>query len=87
MCPEGATVQLMLKSDAAKSVRDFCFVRCNGWCEICSAPVTKDSGQLHEDEWRGDGGLMSIDNSLFVCKSSHKYQHKGREPQFTRRVS
>jgi hypothetical protein len=70
---------------AVKCIRFELFIRSNGHCETCGAVVTHNSGHMHEQQWRGKGGEISLENSLFICARCHQHEHKGRAPQFTRR--
>jgi hypothetical protein len=70
---------------AVASIRHQLFVRSEGLCEKCCAIVTESSGHMHEQKWRGKGGEISLENSLFICARCHQHEHKERAPQFTRR--
>lgn len=72
---------------AVKCIRFELWLRCGGFCELCGELVTQSSGQMHEQKWRGKGGEISLENSVFICAKTHKLEHKDRSPQFTRRKS
>jgi hypothetical protein len=70
---------------AVASIRHQLFIRSQGLCENCCAIVTEKSGHMHEKKWRGKGGEISMDNSVFICPRCHQFEHKDRAPKFTRR--
>ena len=45
---------------AVKSIRHACFVRSDGFCELCATPITETSCHMHELKWRGKGGEISL---------------------------
>lgn len=71
--------------EAVAAIRKQLWLRCAGACELCTSPVTEASGQMHEMKHRGRGGEISLTNSVFACAECHKYQHRDRNPKFTRR--
>ena len=75
----------MDRSIAVASIRHQIFIRSKGFCDECGAVVNETSGQMHEREWRGKGGEISLENSIFICAKCHKREHRERAPQFTRR--
>lgn len=77
----------MKRSEAVRSIRNQIFYRSKGFCELCGDIVTLYSGHMHEQKWRGRGGEISLENSVFICAKTHKLEHKDRSPQFTRRKS
>lgn len=72
---------------AVKDIRAQLWKRCGGFCELCGDLVTEKSGHMHEQKWRGKGGEISLENSVFICAKTHKLEHNERNPQFTRRKS
>jgi len=80
-------VVFLLKSTAVGDIRKQLFYRSQGYCELCGDIVTEKSGHMHEQKWRGKGGEISLENSVFICAKTHKLEHKERNPQFTRRKS
>lgn len=74
-------------TDAVASIRHQIWLRCRGYCELCGDFVTQANGHMHEQKWRGKGGEISLENSVFICAKTHKLEHKERNPQFTRRKS
>lgn len=69
--------------DAVASIRHQLWLRCKGHCELCTADVTEQSGEMHEMKHRGRGGEISLDNSVFACPQCHRYQHRERNPQWS----
>jgi 5-methylcytosine-specific restriction endonuclease McrA len=76
----------MRYSAAVESIRHDLFIRSGGWCELCGDRVSECSGHMHEQKFRGKGGEISLENSVFICAKTHKDAHKDRNPQFTRRT-
>jgi hypothetical protein len=81
----GASITWMLYSEAVGIIRHRCFVRSRGECEMCGCDVLENQGHLHEKLWRGKGGNISYENSIFICPHCHRYEHRSREIKFTRR--
>jgi 5-methylcytosine-specific restriction endonuclease McrA len=75
----------MPRNLAVASIRHQIFLRSKGCCEECGSIITENSMEMHEREWRGKGGEISLENSIAACKRSHKFAHRKRAPQFTRR--
>ncbi len=80
-----APVVQVLYAYAVHQIRHQLFVRSHGECEICLAPVTEDSGHMHEKRHRGKGGEISLDNSIFICLSCHRRAHQDRNPRFKKK--
>lgn len=57
--------------DATRAIREFVYKRSNGECERCGALITRQTGHMHEKVSRGDGGEISIYNSIFICSDCH----------------
>jgi hypothetical protein len=72
---------------AVGHIRHQIFLRSKGYCEICGAMTIEKSAHMHEQNHRGKGGEISMDNSVMVCVICHKSAHSDREPKFTRRQS
>ena len=70
------------RAEAVCCIRRQIFDRCKGECEICASPVTEQSGHMHEKIHRGQGGEISLDNSIFICVPCHKRAHKDRNPHW-----
>lgn len=85
--PSGAgQFERMAYGFAVAAIRKQLWWRCAGECELCGSVVTESSGHMHEKQHRGKGGEISLANSVFVCAASHTYQHRDRNPRFTRRL-
>jgi 5-methylcytosine-specific restriction endonuclease McrA len=82
----GSIIQ-MERSEAVGIIRHTIFVRSAGECEMCASPVNEKTGHLHEKLHRGQGGEISINNSIFICARCHRHYHRNREVKFTRRYS
>src|SRR5271168_1119332 len=85
--PDTVIVAGMTRAEAVSSIRNQIFHRSEGFCELCGDIVTLYSGHMHEQKWRGKGGEISLENSVFICEKTHKLEHKERNPHFTRRKS
>jgi 5-methylcytosine-specific restriction endonuclease McrA len=81
----GACIWYMRRSDAVGAIRHAIFVRSGGDCELCSSPVTEDSGHMHERQWRSRGGEISLENSIFICAHCHQNAHKERDTRWTKK--
>lgn len=85
------------RSVATGAIRRQCYDRSGGRCEAtkvilgdverCTTRVTLDSGQLHERMHRGQRdekgrpGLVSMGNSVFICRDCHDQEHSERRPR------
>jgi 5-methylcytosine-specific restriction endonuclease McrA len=78
-------IMKMNRSEAVKIIRHQLWLRCAGECEICAAPVTEDSGHMHERVHRGKGGEISLENSVFICPPCHRREHADRNPRFSKK--
>ena len=81
---DGGTTIHMRRADAVSSIRHQIFLRSKGDCEICTAPLTESSGHMHEQIHRGQGGEISLANSVFICAKCHRDAHKARNPQWSK---
>ena len=72
------------RRDAVASIRHQAFLRSEGDCEFCASPVTESGGHLHEKQHRGQGGEISLANSVFICAKCHRDAHKARNPQWSK---
>jgi hypothetical protein len=73
------------KKEAVSAIRDELVKRSKGECPYCAGPLGR--GHMHEKEHRGDGGEISLENSIMICAKCHigpKGEHKNRAPQWTR---
>lgn len=71
-------------SFAVKDVRDQIWDRCEGECEWCAKRITKDQFHMHEQMTRGEGGEISLENSVGICYDCHfgPQGHGDRQPRF-----
>lgn len=67
---------------AVYEIRHQLFLRSDGYCELCLAPITEQSAHMHERQHRGKGGEISLENSVMVCAACHRYEHKDRNPRW-----
>jgi 5-methylcytosine-specific restriction endonuclease McrA len=79
------SVTQMDRSHAVATIRHLVFIRSEGFCEGCGAPITESSGHMHEVQHRGKGGEISLANSVFICPACHQLAHKDRNPRFTKK--
>ena len=70
---------------AVGDIRHHIFLRSGGNCELCGSMVTEEGGHMHEQVHRGKGGEISLANSVFICARCHRWAHKDRNPQFTKK--
>lgn len=70
---------------AVKLIRTALFVRSQGFCELCASVVTLKSGHMHERKFRGKGGEISLENSVFICARTHTLEHKDRNPHWSKK--
>lgn len=82
-----APVIVLHRDVAVAEIRHQLWLRCKGVCELCGDTVTEGSGHMHEQKHRGQGGEISMDNSVFVCAKTHKQEHRDREPRWSRHDS
>ena len=76
--------QIYPRTSAVAAIRHKLFLRSKGDCEICTAPLTESSGHMHEQIHRGQGGEISLANSVFICAKCHRDAHKARNPQWSK---
>lgn len=67
---------------AVSQIRHKVWLRCKGECERCGSIINEYSMEMHEKKHRGRQGEISLENSIGICKGSHKYQHRDRNPRF-----
>jgi hypothetical protein len=80
----------MERAVAVESIRRAVFTRDNWECTHCGESVTWDGqrkGEMHERQWRGRGGEISLENSTTLCKSCHEHNkvagHGARKVQWS----
>lgn len=81
----GFTIQNVRYMFAVKSIRHQIWRRSRGYCELCGDFVLESSGQMHEQIHRGQGGDISLANSIFICPTCHRRAHADRNPRFTKK--
>lgn len=59
------------KSEAVREIRSQVFARANGECEYCGARITPVTGEMHEKLAKGNGGEVSLENSVALCHGCH----------------
>ena len=74
------------RSPAVALIRKQIFDRSHGFCEICGAVLLETSGHMHEKLHRGQGGEISLENSVFICPTCHRRAHSDRNPRFTKKT-
>jgi|ERR1035437_970319 hypothetical protein len=77
---------LIRYSTAVSEIRHLLYLRSNGMCELCTSAVTETSGHMHEQQHRGKGGEISLDNSVFICPKCHQDAHSDRTPQWSKKI-
>jgi 5-methylcytosine-specific restriction endonuclease McrA len=60
-----------IRANAVEIIRRAVFVRDDWTCTHCGNPVTWDTGEMHERQWRGRGGEISLENSTTLCQHCH----------------
>ena len=73
------------RTDAVHIIRRQLWMRSKGDCELCGAPVTEQSGEMHERQHRGKGGEISMENSVFACRACHRKAHADRAPRWSKK--
>lgn len=83
-------IQEWLYVDAVEKIRRAVFVRDDYSCTHCGASVRWDGpgkGHMHERQWRGHGGVISVENSTTLCAYCHEHDkiagHGNRKPQWS----
>src|SRR5271167_1002264 len=75
-------VEAVIRSDAVLAIRTAVFDLAGGECKYCGKYVSFDGGHMHEEVHRGEGGEMSIDNSVWACSKCHENQHPEKRVRF-----
>lgn len=77
---------------AVEQIRRAVFVRDDWSCTHCGESVTWDGtrkGHMHERQWRGKGGEISLENSTTLCSQCHEHNsvagHGKRKVQWSSR--
>jgi 5-methylcytosine-specific restriction endonuclease McrA len=88
------TIVQMVYGVAAEKIRHAVFSRDNFTCTHCGACISLNGdgaqrGHMHERQWRGKGGLISMENSTTLCYDCHINSDAGhgmRRPQWSKNV-
>lgn len=78
-------VAQMPRADAVSAVRIAVYDRDNGQCVGCGTRLTFDGAHMHERQSRGNGGVISVENSeirCFECHEGPRGAHGARRPRF-----
>lgn len=79
-CP--GRIMLWLRSKAVKDIRHQIALRANGRDELSGEIITESSMHMHEEKHRGQGGEISLANSVGISYPTHKRAHKDRNPHW-----
>ena len=86
---DAGRVALAIRARATEDLRRAVFTRDGYACTHCGAVVDWQSGEMHERQWRGRGGEMSLENSTTLCRACHSNDpvagHGKRQPQWSKR--
>lgn len=63
--------KLMPYREAVSAIRVLIWLRTKGECEWCSKIISERSMHLHEQISRGNGGEISLANSVGICYDCH----------------
>jgi HNH endonuclease len=71
------------RREATREIRERILQRAGNQCEDCGKLVTWGSMHMHEKIHRGDGGEISLENSIAVCYKCHtEIEHGERRLRF-----
>jgi hypothetical protein len=79
---EDVFVQETFYEVAVEQIRHQIWERTQGLCEFCGAIITEKTMHMHEKQWRGKGGEISLTNSFGVCYKCHEIEHEERNPKW-----
>lgn len=75
-------VRQVARSVAVKEIRDEVFKRSKGYCRDCG-DIIDYTFHMHEVVFRGQGGEISLENSIALCSKCHRLiEHKARRLRF-----
>lgn len=78
-----ARIQHVLRTTAVSEIRTQVFDRQLGQCLHCPKRFTLQQMHLHEKQHRGEGGQISLENSIGLCADCHlNGEHGDRKPRF-----
>lgn len=66
-------ITFMFRWVAVEQIRRKVFDRDGHECTHCSKRLTWDTMQMHERQWKGRGGEVSLDNCTSLCYSCHQH--------------
>lgn len=72
----------MPRAEAVGLIREQVFRSSGEECEYCGKPISLQTMHMHEKVHRGQGGEISLDNSVALCFACHAAEHKNRNPRF-----
>lgn len=82
----GKNIKEYPRKDAVEQIRRRIFERSQNHCEYCGKIITWGSMHMHEQITRGDGGEISIQNSVAICYDCHLLgEHGNRSLRFGER--
>jgi 5-methylcytosine-specific restriction endonuclease McrA len=71
------------RREATREIRQRVLQRAGNQCEDCGKLVTWETMNMHEKIHRGDGGEISLENSIAVCFKCHtEIEHGNRRLRF-----
>jgi 5-methylcytosine-specific restriction endonuclease McrA len=70
------------KADAVSQIRNRVFELAEGFCKYCNKYVPFCMGHMHEEKHRGEGGEVSIYNSVWSCWECHRKEHPEKTLRF-----
>ena len=70
---------------AVAEIRHQLFRRSCGQCELCQSNIIEKTSHMHEVKHRGQGGEISLVNSVCICADCHRYAHRDRNPRWTKK--
>jgi hypothetical protein len=71
------------RSEAVREIRRQVYARQQGRCLYCPKLITWAGMHLHEKQHRGQGGEISLENSVGLCYDCHiNQEHGNRKPRF-----
>src|ERR1700690_1157416 len=70
------------RKNAVTAIRNNIFDLSDGFCKYCGKYEPWSSGHMHEEIHRGEGGEISIYNSVWSCFTCHTNQHPEKTLRF-----
>lgn len=69
-CPD-SRLKVMTKAEAVGNIRSQVWKRTTGECEYCGKWITENTMHMHEELPKGQGGEVSLENSVGICYNCH----------------